>query len=63
MDPSALAASNGIESGDLITSINRKPVKTVEDFDKAMAGFGKSKSVLLRIKNEKGTRFVVVSAK
>ena len=63
VDPSALAASNGIESGDLITSVNRKPVKTVEDFNKAMAGFGKSKSVLLRIKNEKGTRFVVVSAK
>ncbi|MEI6970593.1 MAG: DegQ family serine endoprotease [bacterium] len=63
VDPSGLAAANGIEAGDLIASVNRKPVRTVDDFKAAIADFGSSKSALLKVKNDKGTRFVVISAK
>ncbi|MEI6808736.1 MAG: DegQ family serine endoprotease [bacterium] len=63
VDPSGLAAESGIETGDLITSVNRKSVKSVEEFNNALADFAKAKAILLRVKNGKGTRFVVISTK
>jgi len=62
-DSAGLAAENGIQPGDLITSVNRREVNSVDDFDKAMSDFGQTKSVLFRVKNRQGTRFVVVGAK
>jgi serine protease Do len=48
----------GLREGDVIVEVNRKRVASVEDFKAALAI--SPKSVLMRVKNADGTKFVVI---
>lgn len=56
--PGSLAAWAGIKKGALITSVNQKPVSTVEEYNQAVASTEKGKPVLLLIKQGEFTRYV-----
>jgi serine protease Do len=62
VDPDSDAADRGIRSGDVIASVNNKPVKTVADINKAIAEAVKSgkKAVLLQLQNNDQSRFVAL---
>jgi len=47
--PNSPADRKGIERGDIITSVNNKPVKSVRDYNTAVKGLKEDDVVLLRI--------------
>lgn len=51
----------GIQPGQVITNVNRKPVNNIEDFSKAIQESSKNDSVLFLITDGKGSRFVVIN--
>jgi serine protease Do len=55
------AAMKGIKPGAVILSVNRKPIGSVLEFNKALKEAGQAKKVLLLLKEDKYTRFVVLS--
>jgi serine protease Do len=57
LDPDSPAAQAGLEPGDVIESINRRPVNSVEDFNRVAAN-AKNRA-LVRI-NRQGQGFFVV---
>jgi Do/DeqQ family serine protease len=59
VDPDGRAADAGIQSGDVIESVNRQPVKTVEDLRGALQR-STDKPVLLLIERQGSTIFVTV---
>ena len=59
VDPASAAAQAGIERGDVITEIDRKPVKSVDDFEKATAG-ARGKSVLFRVQREGSALYIAM---
>jgi serine protease Do len=54
------AANAGLQPGALIASVNRVPVKSVADFNKAFAKASGKKSVLLLVKQQNRSLFVVL---
>ena len=60
IDPSSHAADAGLRAGDVIQQVNRQPVKSVRDFDHAMASAKKDDPTLLLINREGNTLFVAV---
>ena len=58
VDPSSSAAAAGIQRGDVIQEINRKPIHNVQEFQQALAGTGNQPVLLLL--NRKGTTLFVV---
>jgi len=54
------AESAGLTSGMVITEANHRPVKTVDDFRKALGSKPSEKGVLLLVRSAEGSRFVVV---
>jgi serine protease Do len=60
IDPSSHAADAGLRAGDVIQQVNHQPVKSVRDFDHAMATARKDDATLLLIKREGNTLFVAV---
>jgi serine protease Do len=59
VDPNCAAAEAGLQPGDVIQEINRKPVKSAEEAV-AMTEHGADKTTLLRVWRNGGSRFVVV---
>ncbi|AWB20767.1 Do family serine endopeptidase [Methylobacterium currus] len=62
VDPDGPAAAKGIQEGDVILDVGGQPVSTLSDVAariRAAENDGR-KAVLMRIKNDKGTRFVAV---
>jgi serine protease Do len=59
VDPGSAAAEAGLKPGDVITGINRHPVKDAEDAVK-LTTQAKDKTTLLHVWNERGSRYVVV---
>ncbi|HUA59588.1 MAG TPA: DegQ family serine endoprotease [Verrucomicrobiae bacterium] len=58
VDPASSAADAGLQRGDVIQEVNRRPVRNMSDFDRAMSG---SKSSALLLVNRHGsTMFVAV---
>ena len=51
----------GLSSGMVITEANRQPVKTVDDFRKALDAKSLEKGVLLLVRTAEGSRFVVIA--
>jgi len=51
----------GLSSGMVITEANRQPVKTVEDFRKALESKPLDKGALLLVRSAEGSRFVVIN--
>jgi serine protease Do len=60
VDPSSHAADAGLRAGDVIQQVNRQPVKSVQDFDHAMASAKKDDPTLLLVDREGTTLFVAV---
>ncbi len=60
--PGSLANRNGLATGMVITQVNRKPVKSAEDFQKALDAQPLSKGVLLLVRTPEGSRFVAIPA-
>ena len=54
------AADAGIRAGDVITEINRKPIKGVEDLRKALDAHKPGTTALLLVYREGGARYVTV---
>ena len=59
VDPSSAAAESGLQRGDVILEVNRKPVRNVEQYQQAFAGTT-NQSVLLLINRAGTTHFVIV---
>lgn len=59
VDPSSAAARAGIQRGDVIQEVNRKPVQNMEQYQQALVGTG-SQTVLLLINRGGVTHFVMV---
>ncbi len=57
------AARRGLQEGDLITEVNRQPVRALPEFHSAMAKADLKKGVLLYIKRGENSTFVVVKDK
>jgi len=52
------AARRGLRRGDLIQEVNRRPVDTLEDFEKEMGKVKPGEAVLLLIRRDGATRFL-----
>jgi len=60
VDSGSSAEWAGIRPGNIILSVNQKKVRSVEEFNKALEESIKTQKVLLLIKTERFTRFVVL---
>ena len=58
----SLADTAGLETGMVIAQIDRKPVKSAEEFGKALEKASLEGGVLLLIRSSQGSRFVVLRA-
>lgn len=56
----SLAADAGLSSGMVIVQVNRQPVATVDEFVSAMHDVDADNGVLLLVRTESGSRFVVL---
>ncbi len=61
VDPSSPAAAVGLQPGDVIAQINRKPVRDLQDYRRITSRLGKNESVLLLITRGGTNMFVVIS--
>lgn len=59
VDAGSPAAAAGLERGDVIREVSRKPVRNVTEYDQALAGFHEQ-LILLLVSRGQATRFVVV---
>jgi serine protease Do len=63
VDPDSAASAAGLQQGDIVVQVNRKPVTTVSEFNAAVKAGASRESTLLLVKSGQGTRFVVVTNK
>jgi len=59
--PDSPAAAAEIKPGDLIQSVNRKPVSTEEEFHAAVGLSAKTGQVLLRVQDARGAWYVMLN--
>ena len=59
VDPNGPAADAGVQRGDIIQEVNRKPVANVDQFQEAMRAAG-NESVLLLVNRGGQTSFIVI---
>ena len=55
--PQSPAARNGLRPGDVITAINRRPVRSVAEFQRAVKG---QDTLLVTLNRGPGTLFLVI---
>jgi serine protease Do len=60
VDPDSAASAAGLQQGDIVVQVNRKPVTSVSEFNGAINAGASHESTLLLVKSRQGTRFVVV---
>jgi serine protease Do len=63
VDADSPAGQAGLEQGDMILQVNRKPVTSAQDFNRAVREGTSRESTLLLVKRGAGTQFVVVPNK
>jgi len=63
VDADSAASAAGLQQGDIIVQVNRKPVTTVSEFNLAIKAGASRESTLLLVKTGPGTHFVVVPNK
>jgi S1-C subfamily serine protease len=62
IDPDSNAAYSGLRRGWVIEEVARQPVTNVNEFNAAIQKLGDRKSVLLRVRDSGGARFVIVQS-
>jgi serine protease Do len=62
VEQGSMAAEAGIQPGDVIKEVNRKPVRNIADFNESIAKSGKDKAALLLLKRGKQTFFVTMES-
>ena len=60
VQPGSPAALAGLSAGDVLVQINRKTVKSMADVESVLKDRDDDSSTLLLVKNERGSRFVVI---
>jgi len=60
VDPGSPAAEAGLTTGVLITHVDREPVDDVAKLRKAVEEASEEKGILLRVRDRRGARFIVV---
>lgn len=60
VDPASVAAEAGIRSGMVITEVNRKPVKSAQEFEEAVKAAKDSHTLLLLVQANGHTQYVVL---
>ncbi len=63
VDPNSAASAAGLQQGDIIVQVNRKPVTSVSEFNSAVNAGASRESTLLLVKHGQGSGFVVVPNK
>jgi serine protease Do len=63
VDPDSGASAAGLQQGDIIVQVDRKPVMSVAEFNAAVKASASRESTLLLVKRGQGTQFVVVPNK
>ncbi|MBI3802642.1 MAG: DegQ family serine endoprotease [Nitrospirae bacterium] len=61
VESGSVAEEVGLQRGDLIMEVNRKPVRNTEDYDAILSKIKKDESVLLLINRQGRTMFVTIS--
>ena len=61
MESDSPAAMAGIQPGSLIQEVNRKPVENVMEFKEAVDAAAKEGKIMLRVRYEKSSIFVVLT--
>lgn len=62
VEQGSTAAESGIQLGDVIKEVNRKPVRNIADFNESIAKSGKGRATLLLLKRGKQTFFVTMES-
>lgn len=62
VEPGSVAEAAGLESGQIVEEINRSRVRSIRDVPKALAMGRDGKQVLLRVRSEAGSRYIVLRA-
>ena len=57
----SVAEEAGIQNGDVIVELNRKPVRNTDDFQRLSKGLGKNDSALLLVVRQGGRLFVAIN--
>ncbi len=60
VNPGSVAEEGGVREGDIILEVNRKPVVTLKAYEQAVSGLGKRDSVLLLLKRQGRTTYVML---
>lgn len=60
VDPNSVVAESGLQAGDVITEIDHKPIRSIEDYHRVVSRLGDKKDVLLLTDRAGVKRFVVV---
>lgn len=62
VEPGSPASQAGLQNGDLLSEINRKPVRNINDYARIMEQISLSQDLLLLVTRGKGTLYVVLTA-
>jgi len=60
VDPGSAADDAGIRRGDVIVEVDRKPIRSIDEYKKAVAGARKGKGVLLLVRRGESTLFLAL---
>ena len=63
VEPGSPAAEAGIQTGDIIREINRKPVKNVDDLVQKLESAKEQNSILLLVQRGQNNMFAAVTPK
>ena len=61
IEPGSVAEEMGLQRGDLIVEVNRKPIRNTDDYDDLLSKIKKDEAVLLLINRQGRTMFVTIS--
>jgi serine protease Do len=60
VDPEGPAAESGIRRGDVLLEVNRRPIRNARQYEKALRGAGKEKSILFLVRRGDSTIFLAL---
>jgi serine protease Do len=60
VEPGSAADEAGIRRGDVLLEVDRKPIRSVEEFKKSVAGIKKGKGVLFLVRRGENTLFLAL---